>query len=215
MKVGRARRAWVKNCVGLGLSAGFVEPLEATAIFSIELAARWLVGFLPDRQISPAFSDRFNKLVAGLFDEVRDFIMFHYVTANRTEPFWQAARSEVALSDTLRENLDLWQHVPPDMTDTPGHHLFGYWNYLYCLWPKGIYDGKTFPLEGSIVRGPWDRYGAELNRQREELLANLPSHYELLCHIRGETPAPQVDPIFDIPEDLKRKLSTQSTVPLP
>ena len=152
-------------------------------------------------------------MMSGLFDEVRDFIVSHYYTSNRPEPFWQAARDDSVLSDSLRENLELWKHVLPDMTDTPGSQLFGYWNYLYCLWPKGYFEGKHFPLEGSVSRGAWERHGQRLAAERENLLANLPDHYQLLTKIRGETPVPE--PAFTLPEGLQRRLQARATVPLP
>jgi tryptophan halogenase len=188
MKTGRTRRAWVNNCVAVGLAGGFVEPLESTAIYLIEMAARLLVGHLPDREINPVFAGRFNKIMSGLGDEIRDFIVSHYVTSNRPEPFWRAARDDIEIPDSLRENLDLWRYRLPSVNDTPGALLFTYWNYLYTLWPKGFFKGRHFPLEGSVSRTGWDRFGRFVRGQTKELMDTLPDHYELLLAIRGATP---------------------------
>ena len=61
MRIGRVRRPWVKNCIAAGLAAGFVEPLEATAIYSIEMTARWFMMYFPDQDIDPVFSKRCCK----------------------------------------------------------------------------------------------------------------------------------------------------------
>ncbi len=196
MKTGRTRRAWVKNCVAIGLSGAFVEPLEATAIFGIELAARWLAAHFPDRTFSPAVISQYNKLTEALFDEIRDFIISHYYTSNRPEPFWRAARADDVLTGSLQEKLELWNHVLPSSTDTTGSRLFNHWNYTYTLWAKGYFKGKHYPLEGAISKDRWTLFGREIAEEKRRLLALLPDHYELLSHIRGEAAAPAKDSIL-------------------
>ena len=193
MKTGRTRRAWVKNCVAIGLSGAFVEPLEATAIYAIEMSARWLGSYLPSRNFESAVLSRYNQLIEGLYNEIRDFIISHYVTSNRPEPFWQAARAESVLTDTLRENLDLWQHMLPNTTDTEGHKLFIYWSYIYTLWAKEYFKGKHFPMEASVTRAQWDRFSSGLARQKSRLLTVLPDHHALVSQIRAPDGAAQED----------------------
>lgn len=213
MKIGRTRRSWVKNCVAIGLAGGFIEPLESTAIYMIEMGARWLVGHLPDRQVNPAFAQRYNKLMESLHDEVRDFIVSHYYTSNRPEPFWHASRSDIVVPDSLQENLDLWRHALPSSTDTSGCRLFNYWNYTYTLLPKGYFEGRHFPLEGATSRSHWDRFGARLAQTKAEMLPVLPNHYDLLTHIRegASAPAAKAGP----PPEFVRRATAQPTVPLP
>lgn len=189
MKTGRTRRAWVKNCVAIGLASSFVEPLEATAIYMIEMAARLLVTHLPDRGINPAIAERYNQVMESLSDEIRDFIVSHYVTSNRPEPFWRAARDEIDVPDSLRENLELWRHVLPNEADTRGSRLFSYWNYIYTLWPKRFFEDRHFPLEGSISLRSWEHSGRDLAKRENLLLSSLPDHYALLNSIRGDMPA--------------------------
>ena len=219
MRTGRTERAWVKNCVAIGLAGGFVEPLESTAIYAIEMAARLLVSHLPDREINPVFAGRFNKLMERLGDEVRDFIVSHYCTSNRPEPFWRAARDDIEVPASLEENLALWRRVLPNITDTDGSKLFNYWSYIYTLWAKGYFEGTHFPLEGSIARRDWDEFGRNLNGITNSLLAALPDHYQLLSSIRGDAPMPgdSLDPAqpFEAPPELKRKAQLRPTIPIP
>lgn len=190
MRVGRVRRAWVGNCVAIGLAGGFIEPLESTAIAMTDAAGRWLAGLLPDKAMSPEFADSFNRKVERLYDEVREFIISQYVASNRTDPFWQAARNDITVPDRLAENLALWRHVLPDQSDTLGTSIFNNWNYLYTLWPKGYFEGCSFPLEGSTQPAPWEEFSRDLVAYKQKLIARLPDHVTLLRDIRGEPVAP-------------------------
>lgn len=212
MKTGRTQRAWVKNCVAIGLSGSFVEPLEATAIFVVEMAARWLAAHLPDRSFNPAVANQYNQLNETLFDEIRDFIISHYYTSNRTEPFWQAARSEGVLTDPLKEKLELWRHILPNSTDTTGSRLFGFWNYTYTLWAKGFFKDKHYPLENAISITQWDRFGAEVATEKQRLLSLLPDHYELLSHIRD--PRPTAAEGFDMRPKAAHQVYKRTSVPI-
>ncbi len=187
MRVGYTNQSWVKNCVSIGLSGGFIEPLEATAIYTIELAARWFVAHFPDRTASPALASRYNALMTGLYEEIRDFIQMHYYTSNRSEPYWVAAR-EAPLPDTLRERLELWRVRLPDDTDSRPNSLFKYWNYTVVMQPKGFFKGLRFPLDGSLSRDHWDKFGRDLEAYKRELMRVLPDHYELLTDIRSYKP---------------------------
>jgi tryptophan 7-halogenase len=97
---GRHARTWVENVVALGNSAGFVEPLEATAIFVICNAARALAVALADseRDPQPTIRDAFNKVVTRMWDEIRDFLAIHYRYNTRLDtPFWRHCRESTAL----------------------------------------------------------------------------------------------------------------------
>ena len=83
MRVGYTRQPWVKNCVAIGLSSGFVEPLEATAIYTIDAAAHRLVMNFPDKQCNPALARAYNARATALMEEIVDFLQIHYRTSNR------------------------------------------------------------------------------------------------------------------------------------
>lgn len=190
MRVGYTRQPWIKNCVAIGLSAGFLEPLEATAIFTIDAAAQRLVMNFPDKQCSPALAKAYNALAARLMDEIVDFLQTLYVTSNRTEPYWTAVREETRRSDWLKEKLDLWRHRFPDLDDCYGARLFGESNYIYTLYPRGYFSGLKSPLDGSIRREDWKAYCTALEQEAKTLLTVLPSHYDLLTNIRSAPTLP-------------------------
>jgi tryptophan halogenase len=190
MRLGRRRRGWVKNCVAVGLSSAFIEPLEATAIYTIDMTIRHLVHHFPDRGVSPELADGFNRQIAALQANILDFIVMHYVTSNRGDPFWLAARADVETPATLARNLAIWKHVLPGPGDTPGNHLFNDWSYLFCLYGKGYFDGIEFPAEGSVHRADWSEYTRQLDEAKHRLIQGLPSHRDLMMAIhRAPVPA--------------------------
>jgi tryptophan halogenase len=185
MRVGRTRNGWVKNCVAIGLSSGFVEPLESTAIYIIEMSARMLLHHFPDKAISPTLAKHYNAEMAALYDEILSFIVMHYVTSNRTDSqFWVDAREGVDIPQPLQDSLEFWKYSFPGPTDTAGQHLFNHWNYLFVLYAKGYFDGLTFPQEGSVNRADWDKFCFNLEVTKDALTEAMPSHYELVTDIR-------------------------------
>lgn len=99
-RTGRHRRCWVGNVFAVGNAHGFVEPLEATAIFVICQATRFLAGALDDNDcnISPSMRDSCDNILRRLWDEIRDFLAIHYRYNTRLDtPFWQACRNDITL----------------------------------------------------------------------------------------------------------------------
>jgi hypothetical protein len=108
---GRRRKSWIKNCVAIGLSGGFLEPLESTSISMIETAVGWLVQYFPDRDCRPELADEFNRLVAERYQFVRDFIVLHYKLTKRTDSaFWRYC-ADMAIPDTLRHQIELFRET--------------------------------------------------------------------------------------------------------
>jgi len=100
-KAGRRRAAWTGNVVAIGLSAGFLEPLESTSIHLIQSGVAKLLTLFPDRDMDPGLAARFNALLAEDFDGVKDFLILHYhATEGKHEPLWAHCRN-MALPDTL------------------------------------------------------------------------------------------------------------------
>lgn len=108
-KTGRRRKAWIKNCVAIGLASGFIEPLESTAIRLIESAVAGLIENFPNSDFRPELADEFNRQTAVQYDSIRDFVIMHYKLTQRTDSdFWRAC-AEQTISPTLKHQLDAFQ----------------------------------------------------------------------------------------------------------
>jgi tryptophan halogenase len=110
MRVGRRRRIWAANCVAIGLSAGFLEPLESTGLYLVQKGIELLLDHFPDCDFEPALARRYNAHMAGEFEHVRDFVLLHYRLNGRSEPFWTASR-EAAKSSSLEAVLALYDRT--------------------------------------------------------------------------------------------------------
>jgi tryptophan halogenase len=107
-KAGRRTRAWVGNCLALGLAAGFLEPLESTSIHFVQTGLARLFALFPDRDFDPAISAEYNRQTALEYEHVRDFLILHYAASLREDsPFWRQCRA-MPLPEMLTYKRDLF-----------------------------------------------------------------------------------------------------------
>jgi tryptophan halogenase len=216
MTIGKLRNSWVKNCVAIGLSSGFIEPLEATAIYMTEMALRWLFIYFPDKDYPEALRKRYNDKVNGLYNEITDYIALHFHLNNRTDsPYWIAAREEMPIPDTLRENLEIWKHSIPIAADLRTDDYFTHRNYNVALFGKGFYDKAEFPKILDPKRTDWERFIVGQRKLKKQLTDQLPDHVELLQWIRGEKDLPSQSQPKTAPTPGPAPLQAAGTVPLP
>jgi tryptophan halogenase len=105
---GKRRKMWNRNCVALGLAAGFLEPLESTSIHLVQSAAIRLVRLLPDAATDQATIDEFNRQCDFEWERIRDFIILHYWANQREGEFWESLRT-MELPQTLQDKIDVWR----------------------------------------------------------------------------------------------------------
>ena len=106
---GRRERLWEKNCVAIGLSAGFVEPLESTSIHLIQQGIFRLMALFPDSGFSPVEIDEYNRWLITEYEHIRDFIILHYhATARDDSDFWNHCRT-MEIPDSLAGRIELWR----------------------------------------------------------------------------------------------------------
>ncbi|MBP2157949.1 MULTISPECIES: tryptophan halogenase family protein [Asticcacaulis] len=106
-QTGRRLKSWNRNCVTLGLSSGFIEPLESTSIHLFQIGVTRLIQLFPLAGITDALVDHYNALSRNELEKVRDFVILHYALNEREEPFWRDRRG-MTLPDTLIERIALF-----------------------------------------------------------------------------------------------------------
>jgi tryptophan halogenase len=187
VRVGGMEKAWEKNCIAIGLSSGFIEPLESTAIYMIENSIKMLLLNFPDKSFAPALAKRFNDTTRRMMNCIRDFIILHYCTNNRNDSeYWRVAREEMEIPDSVAEMLDEYRHTLPISTAFDRIFLFNSMSFETVLFAKDFFKDVHFPAERFINKEDWDRRMAQFIDKEEKTLRKLPNHYELLKHFRGE-----------------------------
>ncbi|MDR7267402.1 tryptophan halogenase [Pelomonas saccharophila] len=108
---GRRKQGWVKNVVAIGLSSGFLEPLESTSIQLIMDGVGRLTSLLPDRDFAPKLADEFNRQMAYRYESVRDFIILHYKLGERRDSeFWRQCAA-MSIPDALAHQIELFRQT--------------------------------------------------------------------------------------------------------
>ena len=182
---GYRERFWQRNCVAIGLSAGFIEPLEASALALVEMSAAWLADDMPaTRADVDVVASRFNEAFTYRWERVIEFLKLHYVLSKRSDaPYWIDHRRPEAIPARLQALLGLWRTRPPSRRDFPRiEEVFPSASYQYILY------GMQTPFEGapraSDLPQEADRHFREAARLTAQMLPALPSNRALLEHIR-------------------------------
>lgn len=178
---------WLKNVVGIGMSQGFVEPLEASAIVMIELSAMMISDTLPSHKSGlDAAGRRFNRRFAYRWSRIVDFLKLHYVLSRRPEKFWSDHRDPATWTSRLRELMDQWKYEPPSREDfTDALEIFPAASYAYVLYGMGFETKARAMRRKKDDQDAIQRYRQEIDFKTEKLLGGLPTNRELLDHINS------------------------------
>jgi tryptophan 6-halogenase len=185
MRVGRNRDSWVKNCVAIGLSSGFVEPLESTGIFFIQHGIEELVNHFPDRSFNQELIKSYNKAIANCIDGVKDFLTLHYCASDREDtPFWKATKQKISFSEELREKLNLWKNrLPNNKSINPNYHGFESYSYSVMLLGLNYMPECNPPVLDHIEDQKAMVAFKNIQERANYLNATLPSQYEYLTNV--------------------------------
>ena len=175
---GHRAEFWRGNCLAVGLSAGFIEPLEASAIVMIELSLNALIDNFPaSRDAMGAHAARFNTLFRTRWDRVVEFLKLHYLLSRRDEPYWRAQRDRETVPPRLAELVELWRDQPPSRYDLP---------LIDEIFPAASYQYVWYGMGGAVpsrLPPPTPAMLAQLEQLRQRtrrLLSALPSNRALV-----------------------------------
>lgn len=182
---GHREKFWVKNCVAIGMAAGFIEPLEASALVMVELAANYIRDQLPQHtSVMPIVAKRFNDLQTYRWNNIVDFLKLHYVLSQRNTDFWKDNRDPATLSDSLKESLQLWQyHVPYKKDFLHKEEVFPAASYQYILYGMGLKPALQFSFNEN-EQAIFKRMRQDSEKMKEGLGRMLPDARALLAGIR-------------------------------
>lgn len=200
-RTGRNRRAWVSNCVSIGLSSCFLEPLESTGIYFIYAAIYQLVKHFPDKGFNQTTIDRFNEEIETMFDDCRDFVQAHYFTTSRDDTdFWLANKNDLYLSDSMKHTLATYKAgLPVNMpvTDETSYYT-SFEAEFRNFWQNGsfycVFAGMECLPENVMAKLRYRPEKVEqakalftsLKHRGTELKAELPSCLDYLRHLHGK-----------------------------
>ncbi|MEL6869854.1 MAG: tryptophan halogenase family protein [Pseudomonadota bacterium] len=183
---GKRRVMWHNNCVAIGLSGGFLEPLESTSIYLIQIAITRLVELFPHGDNWEEEQSEYNRLLDLEFDRVRDFLILHYHATERADtPFWDYVRT-MPIPDSLTEKLELFRARGRVAQYRQGLFLEPSW--LAVLLGQRVlpnhYDQRVDLIDGAQLRGKL----LNLKEQTQTTAAAMPDHAQFLdrfCPIKG------------------------------
>jgi len=177
---------WVKNCVAVGLSGGFLEPLESTGVVLIEAAVGMIAELFPHNGPADAPAARFNQLITARYENIINFLKLHYCLSRRTEPFWRDNVDPASIPAGLQELLRQWRWRPPSRFDfTLDLESFAFFNYQYILY------GMEFGTDLAPGRGDFpnvaaaEKLFARIRGFSERATEDLPAHRALIREINA------------------------------
>jgi tryptophan 7-halogenase len=147
-KTGMRKKSWNKNVVSVGLSSGFLEPLESTSIHLIQLAVTYLAEILPDRDFRPEDEAEYNRTMSREYESVRDFLILHYHATRRTgQPFWDYVRT-MDIPASLKTKMDLFKSRGVVVGFKEGFFLEPSWLAVYL--GQGVVPDDHDPLSARL-----------------------------------------------------------------
>jgi tryptophan halogenase len=173
---GRRVASWAKNCVALGLAGGFLEPLESTSIYLVQVAIMQLVPLLPGKRIDPRLRDEFNRLMDLQYERIRDFLILHYKLTRRDDAeIWRCCAA-MDVPDSLSRKIELFRHN--GIIEKYKDGLFTPTSWLSVFVGQGLIPENYSPVADAI---PQEKLISQLDAFRTEIRDRVD---EMLPHDR-------------------------------
>ena len=150
MRIGCLKEFWVKNCAAIGLSGGFIEPLESTGLHIINAGVRLLGTHLTSTDSAQGVRDSYNKLMNGIYTDLKQFIVLHYCLSDRDDSeFWREAANTAQFCEGLPEKVELWRHKICEFMDLAGGYIsmFSDENYRSIIYGMNHFPDLSLPCD--------------------------------------------------------------------
>ena len=181
---GKRRKQWSRNVVAIGLSSGFLEPLESTSIHLIQLAIGYLVELFPGQIHDPMNETEFNRIMGLEYERIRDFLILHYHATERDDtPFWDYCKN-MQIPDSLTERMNLFRERGVVANYREGMFLDASWLAVYFgqrIEPR-CYD----PRSNRVPQDALSRYLSRLNMEYSTAVNSMPEHAAALSRMGAD-----------------------------
>jgi len=174
-EAGRVDKFWINNCVSVGLSASFVEPLEASSIGNSILQAFGICDMLEHWYVDRSVADDYNKKFIKCFDNIVDFVQLHYMTKRNDTEFWKSLPERMTKTNFIEENLELFKKSLPQPYKFGGiYKMFGAPNWAQVMAGLELYDKDLLKLNliathgGGIIDKELKFYDAYLSQLEKD-----------------------------------------------
>lgn len=182
-QTGARRKQWHRNCIAIGLSGGFMEPLESTSIHLIQRAILRLIRMMPQGAISPRDIAEFNDQQFQDMEQIRDFLILHYkVTDRRDSPFWRHCAA-MDVPDTLRQKIELFRETA--RVFRRNEELFAENSWVQVMLGQGIEPKAWHPIAGRLNDDELDRLLGMIRQDVTRTVAGLPDHAAYVARYCG------------------------------
>ena len=184
---GHREKFWVHNCVAVGLSAGFLEPLEASALVLIELSAEFIAAQLPpSRDVMDITARRFNKVFQYRWDRIIDFLKLHYILTKRTDSdFWIDNCRPETIPQSLLDQMELWKYRTPNDSDFDStNEVFPAASYQYVLYGMGFLTHPAFNFRNDNAQALAQSTFSKVETLKQKILSELPTNRDLIEKIQ-------------------------------
>jgi len=180
---GRRVKQWHKNCVAIGLSSGFLEPLESTSLHLVQSAIIRLTKLFPRNGIQPQHIDEFNRQSQTEFEQIRDFIILHYhlnakQSADNERGLWQQCR-DMDIPESLQHKIDLFK-----ATATVFRHqdeLFTEAAWIQVMLGQGIIPEDYHPLTQAVSQDDLTDYLTNIRKVITTTVSQMPNHKDYIA----------------------------------
>ncbi len=177
---GQRKEFWHKNCVSVGLSSGFIEPLESTSIHLIQQAIIWLISLFPTQGIDQNLVNRFNQQMTVETETIRDFIVLHYHLQQRDDhEFWRYLR-EMKVSDRLQQIMDLFHNNGTIVEEQDD--LFAENSWVQVMMGQGLLPKQYHPIVDMMSDRDLHMFMRQQETNLERSVSGLPQHLQYIQH---------------------------------
>jgi len=180
---GARRQQWYRNCIAVGLSGGFMEPLESTSIHLIQRAILRLIRMMPMSEVSPRDVAEFNEQQLTDMVQIRDFLVLHYkATERRDSPFWRQCAG-MAIPHSLSHKIELFRET--GRVFRKNEELFAENSWVQVMLGQGIMPRAYHPVATKLSDAELDHLLHGLRESVERTVASLPRHHEYVAQYCG------------------------------